>query len=112
MTEGRGYMLRINPDDIDLDRFERIAAAGREALEEGEDADAAARFGEALGLWGGGGGGNPRFDKPYVNLAGSWGRYGLALGGWVSGGDPAASARLTWEETLLETIPIVTSSCS
>jgi hypothetical protein len=51
---------------------------------------------------GGGGGGNPRLDKPYVNLAGSWGRYGLALGGWVSGGGPAATARLTWRETLLE----------
>lgn len=51
---------------------------------------------------GGGGGGNPRFDKPLINLAGSWGRYGLALGGWVSGGGPAASARFTWGEMLLE----------
>lgn len=51
---------------------------------------------------GGGGGGNPRFDKPYVNLAGSWGRDGLALGGWVSGGESAASARLTWGELLIE----------
>ena len=50
-TEGRRYMFRIDPDDIDLDRCERIAAAGRQALEEGEDADAAARLGEALGLW-------------------------------------------------------------
>lgn len=61
VTEGRGYMLRIDPDDIDLDRFERIAAAGRQALEEGEDADAAARFGEALGLWRG----QPLSDLPY-----------------------------------------------
>ena len=61
VTEGRGYMLRTDPDDIDLDRFERIAAAGRQALEEGEDADAAARFGEALGLWRG----QPLSDLPY-----------------------------------------------
>jgi hypothetical protein len=51
---------------------------------------------------GGGGGGNPRFDKPYVNLAGSWGEYGLALGGWVSGGEPGGRGRLTWGEMLLE----------
>jgi hypothetical protein len=51
---------------------------------------------------GGGGGGNPRFGKPYVNLAGSWGKDGLALGGWVSGGESAASARLTWDELLIE----------
>jgi hypothetical protein len=51
---------------------------------------------------GGGGGGNPRFDTPYVNIAGSWGEYGLALGGWVSGGEPGARGRLTWGEMLLE----------
>jgi hypothetical protein len=50
---------------------------------------------------GGGGQGNPRLDKPYVNLAGSWGEFGLALGGWVSGGEPGASGRLTWGEMLL-----------
>src|SRR4249919_887894 len=61
VTEGRGYMLEVDPDDIDLDRFERIAAAGREALEEGHDADAATRFAQALGLWRG----QPLSDLPY-----------------------------------------------
>lgn len=51
---------------------------------------------------GGGGAGNPRFDRPYVNLAGSWGKDGLALGGWVSGGEPGARGRLTWGEVRIE----------
>lgn len=59
------------------------------------------------GAWrvcgGGGGSGDPQWDEPYINLAGSWGRYGLALGGRVSGPgtDGAASARLRIGETLL-----------
>lgn len=45
---------------------------------------------------GGRGNGDPKGDKPYVNLAGSWGEYGLALGGRVtgSGAERAASARI------------------
>ena len=61
VTEGRGYMLRIDADDIDLDRFERMVAAGRQALEDGKEMDAAATFREALGLWRG----QPLSDLPY-----------------------------------------------
>jgi hypothetical protein len=45
---------------------------------------------------GGGSGDGPERDQPWVNLAGSWGRYGLALGGPVGGrgAERAASARL------------------
>jgi YVTN family beta-propeller protein len=60
-TEGRGYVLRVNEDDIDLDRFERMVAAGREALAEGEDAEAASQLRQALGLWRG----PPLSDFPY-----------------------------------------------
>jgi hypothetical protein len=52
---------------------------------------------------GGGGSGDPQWDEPYVNLASSWGRYGLALGGQISGRgtERAASALLRIGETLL-----------
>src|SRR5262249_30471378 len=39
------------PGLLDAARFERLLGAGREALERGEAAVAAARFREALGLW-------------------------------------------------------------
>lgn len=52
---------------------------------------------------GGGGSGDPQWDEPYINLAGSWGTYALALGGRVSGSgtERAAFARLRIGETLL-----------
>lgn len=52
---------------------------------------------------GGGGNGDPQWRKPCVNLAGSWGQYGLALGGRVAGpgAERAASARLRVGDTLL-----------
>jgi YVTN family beta-propeller protein len=51
VTQGRGYVLRVEPDAIDLHRFERMAAEGRRALAAGEPARAAATLEEALGLW-------------------------------------------------------------
>lgn len=46
-----GYLLCVPPDAVDTVRFERLAAAGRDALRNG-NADAAARIlREALGLW-------------------------------------------------------------
>jgi DNA-binding SARP family transcriptional activator len=41
----------VDPDQLDAARFERLAEAGRDALEQGEAAVAANRFREALGLW-------------------------------------------------------------
>jgi predicted ATPase/DNA-binding SARP family transcriptional activator len=50
-TEGPGYRLRVEPGELDLERFERLVAHGRSELASGE-ADAAARtLGEALALW-------------------------------------------------------------
>jgi predicted ATPase/DNA-binding SARP family transcriptional activator len=51
VAQGGGYAIRVQPDQVDAARFERLAAAGREALEAGAAAAAAGRFGEALALW-------------------------------------------------------------
>ena len=62
---------------------------------------------DEAGSWrvcgGGGGSGDPHFDRPVINYAGCWGRDGLALGGRVTGtgADRAASARLSIRDTEL-----------
>ena len=50
-TRGRGYVLRVENGELDLDRFERLVSEGGEALARERPADAAARLQEALGLW-------------------------------------------------------------
>ena len=39
-----GYLLRVEPNELDLERFERLAADGREALAAGDAAAAAGSF--------------------------------------------------------------------
>ena len=51
LTRAPGYVLRVDADAVDATRFERLAASGSGALEEGVAADALAAFDEALGLW-------------------------------------------------------------
>jgi predicted ATPase/DNA-binding SARP family transcriptional activator len=51
VARGGGYALAAEPRQLDAARFERLAVAGREALEHGEAAAAASRFRQALGLW-------------------------------------------------------------
>ncbi|WP_420000463.1 ATP-binding protein [Streptomyces boninensis] len=46
-----GYRLVADPDDIDLHRFERLAAEGAQALDRGDAARAAGLLREALALW-------------------------------------------------------------
>src|SRR5688500_10902986 len=46
-----GYRLAVEPDDTDLHRFERLAAAGRRALATGDHVSAARDLTAALGLW-------------------------------------------------------------
>ncbi|MFF3033733.1 BTAD domain-containing putative transcriptional regulator [Streptomyces rubiginosohelvolus] len=48
-----GYRLAAPPDAVDLHRFERLAAEGSRALENGDAADALTVLGEALALWSG-----------------------------------------------------------
>jgi predicted ATPase/DNA-binding SARP family transcriptional activator len=48
-TDG-GYRLAVGPDDVDVTRFERLAAAGRDCLRAGDPAGAAGPLGEAVAL--------------------------------------------------------------
>jgi DNA-binding SARP family transcriptional activator len=65
VTSDGGYALQLSPDQVDADRFERLAREGREALERG-DADAAAdALRGALDLWRG----PPLADLAYEDFA-------------------------------------------
>lgn len=46
-----GYVLRVAPERIDLNRFKALVAAGEEALAAGRAGDASKRLGDALALW-------------------------------------------------------------
>jgi DNA-binding SARP family transcriptional activator/WD40 repeat protein/energy-coupling factor transporter ATP-binding protein EcfA2 len=64
-TRGRGYALRVEDGELDVDRFERLVRDGGEALEHQRPADAAARLREALALWRG----SPLADVAYESFA-------------------------------------------
>ncbi|MCP3804703.1 AAA family ATPase [Allokutzneria sp. A3M-2-11 16] len=51
LTHAPGYVLRVEPERIDLSRFESLAQAGRVALTEGRSDQAAQALREALALW-------------------------------------------------------------
>lgn len=51
LTHPPGYILRIDPGLLDANVFARLAAEGRELLEQGRHADAAERLRSALALW-------------------------------------------------------------
>jgi DNA-binding SARP family transcriptional activator/DNA-binding beta-propeller fold protein YncE len=65
VTQPHGYMLRIEPEQLDLCRFERLVREGREALGAGNPEGAAARLAEALALWRG----PPLADLAYMPFA-------------------------------------------
>ena len=46
-----GYLLRVEPGELDLERFERLAAAGRESLAAGDMVAAAEALCAAMALW-------------------------------------------------------------
>ncbi|RSM66171.1 AfsR family transcriptional regulator [Amycolatopsis sp. WAC 01376] len=46
-----GYRLAVDPDDVDVHRFERLAAEGRRSLAAGDATKAAELLHEALRLW-------------------------------------------------------------
>jgi predicted ATPase/DNA-binding SARP family transcriptional activator len=60
-THGTGYLLRLDQDELDLTRFERLVERAAEALGSGRPADAAEDLRNALLLWGG---------SPLADLAG------------------------------------------
>ena len=51
VTEGRGYALRVEPGQLDVDRFETLVAQGRDGLEQADALTAAAVLREALAVW-------------------------------------------------------------
>ncbi|HYB46249.1 MAG TPA: BTAD domain-containing putative transcriptional regulator [Streptosporangiaceae bacterium] len=51
VTQGRGYLLRVAPGELDLERFGELVERGRDALAADEPGEAAAVLREALGLW-------------------------------------------------------------
>jgi DNA-binding SARP family transcriptional activator len=51
VTSGPGYLIRVERDELDLERFERLAQEGREALGTRAPDRAAAWFADALALW-------------------------------------------------------------
>ena len=51
VTRGGGYVLQVQPDQVDALRFESLVAEGRAALAEGAHARASARLRAALALW-------------------------------------------------------------
>ena len=62
LTKSPGYLLAVDPDALDLLRFERLVKAAREAA----PADAASQLREALGLWRG----SPlaEFGEPFARI--------------------------------------------
>jgi len=51
LTREPGYLLRIDPDQLDLHRFQRLTEEGRRALGDGDHGGAATLLHEALSLW-------------------------------------------------------------
>jgi DNA-binding SARP family transcriptional activator len=51
LTRPPGYALELEPEQLDVRRFERLLAEGRAALADGGAERAAARLAEALALW-------------------------------------------------------------
>lgn len=58
LARPRGYLLRVNDDELDVDEFNRLAAAGRHSLSRGDTAAASAQLSTALSLWRGPAGDN------------------------------------------------------
>lgn len=50
-TRHGGYLLQVQPDAVDVHRYEELVTAGRGAFDRGEDVRASALFGEALAMW-------------------------------------------------------------
>jgi DNA-binding SARP family transcriptional activator len=64
-TKSPGYVVRVGPDELDLDLFERLVDEGRELLARGLAAEASERLRDALSLWRG----PPLADFTYESFA-------------------------------------------
>jgi DNA-binding SARP family transcriptional activator len=65
VTRSPGYELRVDPQRLDVTRFEALVGAGRKALAAGDSGSARRDFGAALGLWRG----PPLADLAYESFA-------------------------------------------
>ncbi|OIK06004.1 AfsR/SARP family transcriptional regulator [Streptomyces monashensis] len=50
-TRHGGYLLQVQPESVDVHRYEQLVAAGQAAFEEGADEQAAHLFRSALAMW-------------------------------------------------------------
>ena len=66
LTQPPGYVVRIEPDALDLVRFERLRARGRGALAAGSASEAAEMLRRALALWRGQA--LVEFDEPFAAI--------------------------------------------
>jgi predicted ATPase/DNA-binding SARP family transcriptional activator len=64
-NRGHGYVLRVGPGELDLDRFSDLVERGRDALAAGDPVQAARALRESLGLWRG----RPLVDFTYEPFA-------------------------------------------
>src|SRR5262249_1645162 len=53
VREPRGYRIRLDPGELDLEEFDRRLAAGRETFANGDAATAREELDRGLALWGG-----------------------------------------------------------
>lgn len=51
ITRRSGYLLDVEPEDVDAVKYDRLSLAGRRAVNEGDHAMASRLLGEALRLW-------------------------------------------------------------
>ena len=51
LTHGSGYVLRVEPDELDLDRFERLVDQAHQVMAAGDLELATGSLRQALGLW-------------------------------------------------------------
>ncbi len=75
LTRPPGYLIRVEPEQLDLEVFERRASEGGRALSEGRPGHAAAEFRAALELWRGpalGGMPAPYVETEAARLAERW----------------------------------------
>jgi DNA-binding SARP family transcriptional activator len=95
LTRAPGYLLAVEPDAIDVHRFEQLLTRARQLVADGNPRDALALMDEALALWRGpavGGVG----DAEWIEAeSGAWRRCGSLLSkiGWSSCSSWAGTAR-------------------
>jgi DNA-binding SARP family transcriptional activator/ABC-type branched-subunit amino acid transport system substrate-binding protein/streptogramin lyase len=65
VTRGSGYMLKVEGEELDIERFERRLAEAQRALSDGDAETAATTAREALALWRG----PPLYDVAYERFA-------------------------------------------